>query len=189
MKHLMIDLETMDNKPTAAITSIGAVFFNPETGEMGATFYRNIMLESSVAHGCTIGAETVLWWMQQEPEASRAWLYGGSQDLRDVIEDLLTFINNNCDSHTLQVWGKGPSFDNVILRHAVEKCGYRFPFWNFWNDRDVRTVEQLAKDLGLNINKVIRFEGIPHHALDDAIHQVKIVSYVWMYLVKIASVK
>ncbi|EAZ0199303.1 3'-5' exoribonuclease, partial [Salmonella enterica] len=25
MKHLMIDLETMDNKPTAAITAIGAV--------------------------------------------------------------------------------------------------------------------------------------------------------------------
>ncbi|MBR7276818.1 3'-5' exoribonuclease domain-containing protein, partial [Klebsiella pneumoniae] len=35
MKHLMIDLETMDNKPTAAITAIGAVLFNPETGEMG----------------------------------------------------------------------------------------------------------------------------------------------------------
>ncbi|MCV5360349.1 3'-5' exoribonuclease, partial [Escherichia coli] len=39
MKHLMIDLETMDNKPTSAIASIGAVFFDPETGEMGEQFY------------------------------------------------------------------------------------------------------------------------------------------------------
>ncbi|EGI6117492.1 3'-5' exoribonuclease, partial [Salmonella enterica subsp. enterica serovar Weltevreden] len=28
-----------------------------------------------------------------------------------------------------------------------------------------------------------------HHALYDAIYQAKIVSYVWMYLIKIASVK
>ncbi|RNM53251.1 3'-5' exoribonuclease domain-containing protein, partial [Salmonella enterica] len=27
MKHLMIDLETMDNKATSAITAIGAVLF------------------------------------------------------------------------------------------------------------------------------------------------------------------
>ncbi|WP_367613752.1 3'-5' exoribonuclease domain-containing protein [Salmonella enterica] len=47
----------------------------------------------------------------------------------------------------------------------------------------------MAKDLGLNINNIIKFEGVKHHALYDAIHQAKIVSYVWTYLMKIASVK
>ncbi|EJE0690466.1 3'-5' exoribonuclease, partial [Salmonella enterica subsp. enterica serovar Newport] len=69
MKHLMIDLETMDNKPTAAITAIGAVLFNPETGEMGETFYRRISLTSSVDYDCTMGADTVLWWLRQSIEA------------------------------------------------------------------------------------------------------------------------
>lgn len=57
------------------------------------------------------------------------------------------------------------------------------------NDRDVRTINALAKDLGLNIKNIIKFEGTPHHALYDAIYQAKLVSYVWTYLVKIASVK
>lgn len=32
MNNLMIDLETMGKKPNAPIVSIGAVFFEPETG-------------------------------------------------------------------------------------------------------------------------------------------------------------
>ncbi|WP_404948011.1 3'-5' exoribonuclease domain-containing protein [Salmonella enterica] len=35
----------------------------------------------------------------------------------------------------------------------------------------------------------MKFEGTPHHALYDAIYQAKLVSYVWTYLIKIASVK
>ncbi|MBK0004878.1 3'-5' exonuclease, partial [Erwinia sp. S38] len=46
MNHLMIDLETMGNKPNAAIVSIGAVFFEPDSGEIGNTFYSNVQLES-----------------------------------------------------------------------------------------------------------------------------------------------
>lgn len=189
MKHLMIDLETMDNKPTAAITAIGAVLFNPETGEMGETFYRRVSLASSVDYGCTMGADTVLWWLRQPSEARSELLSDESHSLDTAIEDLYYFINNLADVEKLQVWGNGSAFDNVILRHAAIKVGLRYPMWNFWNDRDVRTIVQLSKTLGLNVSNIIKFEGTKHHALYDAIHQAKIVSYVWMYLVKIASVK
>lgn len=189
MNNLMLDLETMDNKPTAAITSIGAVFFNPETGEMGETFYRRVSLESSVAHGCSVGADTVLWWMRQSSEARSELLSDDSHGLDTAIEDLHYFITSQTDAGSLQVWGNGAAFDNVILRHAAEKTGLFSTMWNFWNDRDVRTIVQLSKTLGLNVNNIIKFEGTKHHSLYDAIHQAKIVSYVWMYLVKIASVK
>lgn len=189
MKHLMIDLETMDNKPTAAITALAGVLFNPVTGEVGKRFYRRISLENSVALGGTMGAETVLWWMRQTAEARSEFLCDDCQDLDQALNDFYMFLSENADMHTLQVWGKGPSFDNVILRHTLNKCGHSFALWNFWNDRDVRTVEQIAKDLGLNLKSIITFDGVPHHALYDAIHQAKIVSYVWMYLIKIASVK
>lgn len=189
MKHVMIDLETMDNKPTAAITALAAVFFNPETGEMGERFYRRISLLNSVEYGCTMGADTVLWWMRQSTEARSEFLCDDCQDMDFALQDFSAFIQESADPHHVQVWSKGPSFDNVIIRHAAERCGFTHPFWNFWNDRDVRTMEQLAKDLGLNLKNIIPFDGIPHHALYDAIHQAKTVSYVWMYLINIASVK
>ncbi|PJH71320.1 3'-5' exoribonuclease [Salmonella enterica subsp. enterica serovar Typhimurium] len=189
MKHLMIDLETMDNKPTAAITAIGAVLFNPETGEMGETFYRRISLTSSVDYDCTMGADTVLWWLRQSIEAKSEIINDANCPLDTAISDLFHFICELTDAHHLQVWGNGSSFDNVILRHAANKVGLLSPMWNYWNDRDVRIVSALAKALGLNINNIIKFEGVKHHALYDAIHQAKIVSYVWTYLMKIASVK
>lgn len=189
MKHLMIDLETMDNKPTAAITAIGAVLFNPETGALGENFYRRVSLASSVDYDCTMGAETVLWWLRQASEARSELIDDKCSLLNTVIYELYEFIRDRTDLQNLQVWANGASFDNVILRHAAKKIGLPGVMWNYWNDRDVRTLGALAKDLGLNVSHIIKFEGTPHHALYDAIHQAKMVSYVWAYLVKTASVK
>ena len=38
MNNVMLDLETMGKGPSAAIVTIGAVFFDPMTGELGAEF-------------------------------------------------------------------------------------------------------------------------------------------------------
>lgn len=189
MKHLMIDLETMDNKPTAAITSIGAVFFNPETGEMGEQFYQRVSLDSCVEHDLTMGADTVRWWMCQDAEARSELLNDDCLDLPLALANLEAFITEYSDPSKVQVWGNGAAFDNVILRNAAAKCGFSDPLWCYWNDRDVRTVIELSKTLGLNVRNIIKFEGVKHHSLYDAIHQAKVVSYVWMYVVKIASVK
>ncbi|EFR2008779.1 exonuclease, partial [Escherichia coli] len=45
--HLMIDLETMGKNPDAPIISIGAIFFDPQTGEMGPEFSKTIDLETA----------------------------------------------------------------------------------------------------------------------------------------------
>jgi len=58
----MIDLETMDNRPTAAIASIGAVWFEPSGSWIGRTFNMHVDLVDCQRHGLTIGADTVLWW-------------------------------------------------------------------------------------------------------------------------------
>lgn len=44
MNHLMIDLETMGSGPYAPIISIGAVFFDPNTGAIGDDFQVNVSL-------------------------------------------------------------------------------------------------------------------------------------------------
>ena len=42
MKNVMLDLETMGKGPNAAIVTIGGVFFDPMTGELGAEFDRTL---------------------------------------------------------------------------------------------------------------------------------------------------
>jgi hypothetical protein len=49
MNNLMLDLETMGNKPNAPIVAIGAVFFDPATGELGPQFYTAVNLASELA--------------------------------------------------------------------------------------------------------------------------------------------
>lgn len=46
MNNLMIDLETMGKKPNAPVVSIGAVFFDPQSGEIGPEFYTPLALKA-----------------------------------------------------------------------------------------------------------------------------------------------
>ncbi len=50
-KHLMLDIETMGNESYSAITSIGAVEFDIETGETGDEFYVVVGLQSCLDAG------------------------------------------------------------------------------------------------------------------------------------------
>ncbi|HDS5291067.1 TPA: 3'-5' exoribonuclease, partial [Escherichia coli] len=63
--HLMIDLETMGKNPDAPIISIGAIFFDPQTGDMGPEFSKTIDLETA---GGVIDRDTIKWWLKQSRE-------------------------------------------------------------------------------------------------------------------------
>lgn len=65
MNNIMIDIETLDNKPTASIVSIAAAFFDPRTGEIGMSIYIPVNVADAQYKGATIGADTVKWWMKQ----------------------------------------------------------------------------------------------------------------------------
>ena len=181
--HLMLDMETMGNSPDAPIVSIGAVFFDPSTGNTGAEFYQVVSLESSMSFGMKPDASTIQWWLKQSSEARSAILVDGAMGLREVLELLADFIAENAanGSHSVQVWGDGCSFDNVILRRAyvLTETPFAVPFWN---DRDVRTMVELGKSVGINPRFDIPFEGDLHNALSDARHQVKYVSAIWKRL-------
>ena len=181
--HLMVDMETMGNSPDAPIVSIGAVFFDPSTGNTGAEFYRVVSLESSMSFGMKPDASTIQWWLKQSSEARSAILIDEAMGLRESLELLADFIAENAanGSHTVQLWGNGCSFDNVILRRAYALTDTPFAV-PFWNDRDVRTMVELGKSVGINPRYDIPFEGDMHNALSDARHQVKYVSAIWKRL-------
>ncbi|MBS9442451.1 3'-5' exonuclease [Photorhabdus heterorhabditis] len=182
MNNLMIDLETMGNTPNSPIISIGAVFFEPSTGDLGASTSINISLESSMQRGAAPDASTIMWWMQQSEQA-RASVSEATKPLNEALLEFRQFINTNVNSKYLQVWGNGASFDCVILRNSYGLCGLTIP-WVWWNDRDVRTIVEMGKAIGFDPKRDMPFDGIRHNALDDAIHQAKYVSAIYQALTR-----
>ncbi|EFD9004761.1 3'-5' exoribonuclease [Escherichia coli] len=176
--HLMIDLETMGKNPDAPIISIGAIFFDPQTGDVGPEFSKTIDLETA---GGVIDRDTIKWWLKQSREAQSA-IMTDEIPLDDALLQLREFIDENSGEFFVQVWGNGANFDNTILRRSYERQGITCP-WRYYNDRDVRTIVELGKAIDFDARTAIPFEGERHNALDDARYQAKYVSAIWQKLI------
>ncbi|EEW9496370.1 exonuclease [Escherichia coli] len=175
--HLMIDLESMGKNPDAPIISIGAIFFDPQTGDMGPEFSKTIDLETA---GGVIDRDTIKWWLKQSREAQSA-IMTDEIPLDDALLQLREFIDENSGEFFVQVWGNGATFDNVILRRSYERQGIPCP-WRYTNDRDVRTMVALGLVMDFDARTTIPFEGERHNALNDARYQAKYVSAIWQKL-------
>ena len=158
--HVMIDIETLGLEPGCAVLSIGAVEFGPDG--LADTFERSISLESCEAAGLTIDAATLEWWLDQD-ESVQDVLVGGDP-LEEALEDFSDWFPIGA-----KVWANAPSFDCSILEAAFEAVGMSEP-WSFRDERCVRTLRSLPVAVDLDQ------EGNTHDALDDAIHQARIVS-------------
>ncbi|QQU56461.1 3'-5' exonuclease [Serratia liquefaciens] len=184
MNHLMIDLEALGTGVDAPIAAIGAVFFEPSTGCTGARFYTRVDFISDMEQGAKPDGYTIKWWLKQSSEA-RAELVADDAPLAwEALTRLHDFIEKNAipnDLKFLQVWGNGASFDCVLLRAAFGRADLEIP-WQWWNDRDVRTVVEMGRALGFDPKRNSPFNGERHNALDDAVHQALYVSEIWQRL-------
>jgi DNA polymerase III epsilon subunit-like protein len=166
MIHVMIDLETMGQKPTAAIASIGAVLFDPHGDWIGDAFHMHVDLESCVGQwGLDMDPATVLWWLSQSDEARKTLIAGQTRaaSLTESLSALSRFLPTGCTP-----WCNGASFDFAILSHAYGVIKKPVP-WEFWKERDLRTLKGLNPDLS------VARDGVHHNALDDARHQARLV--------------
>ncbi|MES3575777.1 3'-5' exonuclease [Enterobacter cloacae] len=110
MNDLMIDLESMGKKPNAPIVSIGAVFFNPHTGELGQEFYTAVSLESAMDQGAVPDGDN--------PKYMKVWGNGATFDnviLRGAYERAghicpWAFWNDH-DVRTIVTLGRSVGFD------------------------------------------------------------------------------
>ncbi|HDK5933518.1 3'-5' exoribonuclease [Klebsiella variicola subsp. variicola] len=182
--HVMVDLETMGKKNNAPIVAIGAVVFDPSTGSIGESFYKVVCLESSVNWGAVIDPSTVIWWLKQSSEARSAIVNDDAIPLQDALLQFREFVSDNVagGSKKAQVWGNGASFDNSILRSSYDCIAEDYP-WEYWNDRDVRTMVELGQAISFDPKTTISFEGSRHNALADAIHQARYVSAIWQRII------
>lgn len=182
MKHIMIDLETLGTNDCAPVLAIGATFFNPATGEMGADFYETIDLVTSVEAGAKPDMETFLWWLEQSEQA-RSALINASLSISEVLRRFAHFCkryeNDYDETYEIQVWGNGATFDLTILKNAYRSIGREAP-WQFWAERDVRTVVEMGRDIAnINPKATTWLDGIRHNALHDARFQATYVSVIW----------
>lgn len=182
--HVMVDLETMGKKHNAPIVAIGAVVFDPATGSIGESFYKVVCLESSVNWGAVIDPSTVIWWLKQSSEARSAIVNDDAIPLQDALLQFREFVSDNVagGSKKAQVWSNGASFDNSILRSSYDCIAEDYP-WEYWNDRDVRTMVELGQAISFDPKTTIPFEGSRHNALADAIHQAHYVSAIWQRII------
>ena len=164
----MVDVEAAGLPPTGALMSIGACFFDLHTQTIGPTFNRTIHLASSVKHGGTMDASTVLWWLRQDPKAQKAVAYGG-EPLDLVLGDFSKWIAEHCRHEDVRPWGNGASFDLTIVGGAYKRADIKAP-WYWTNERDFRTVRNLYS--AVEYNPAEKGDGA-HNALQDAKFQVE----------------
>lgn len=152
--QVMIDLETLGNKPGSVIVAIGAVKFG--SGEITSSFYERVDAESCVNLGLRMDCSTVMWWLKQE-SAARLEITKPGKDLREVLQAFTAWLADP----DAEIWGNGAAFDNVLLSDAYERAQLSRP-WPFWNDRCYRTLKSLRPDVPMPRT------GTHHNALDDA---------------------
>lgn len=167
MNHLMLDIETLDNKSTSSILSLSAVQFDLENGNLGKQFYEKVSLSSNIKYGLTISESTLKWWLEQPIEVFKEAL-SGEKDLREVLHEFRLFIQS-IGTNDLKIWGNSNRFDCGILQNAYEKTGCKEIPWKYALERDVRTLVSFQP--GIKKNEI--FIGDPHNPLDDCKHQIK----------------
>ncbi len=169
-KHLMVDLETLATTPNAAILTIGAVTFNPNSHEIFDEFYARIDTDSIDPLDTFIDDGTVKWWSQQEKSVQdEAFNPENRRDIKEVLENFYKFCMGSS-----KFWSHGSTFDIIILEYYYRKIGKPCP-WQFWEIRDTRTLFDLGMDPEMP-------QAYKHHALEDAKRQASGVQNIFKKL-------
>lgn len=165
-KHVMVDLETMGLRPNAAIVSIGAVHFDESS--VIDTFHTAVSLQDCLDCGLTTDQSTVDWWMKQSVEARSSWQRDDAPKLLDALRDFSQWCLKGSSDRSVHPWGNGADFDMVLLKSAYSALEADPP-WRYYNHRCFRTLRGVFP-----IAEPPRL-GVHHSALDDALHQVKVL--------------
>ncbi len=166
MKQISIDIETLGTNIDSQILSIGACEFDIKTGFIYGGFYTVIDLETCGKHLNTT-ADTLEFWLKQGDAPKQAiWDHESKVPLREALKSLSSWLKAKGE---YEIWACGTKFDIGMLEYVYTNNGYDIP-WKYNAERDMRTLRKFAGDIDVD------FDGILHHALDDAIWQAKYIS-------------
>jgi len=167
MKHMMIDIETLDTATTAVVLQAGWCLFDEDN--VGGPVVMGLDLDEQLRKGRTVNAETLKWWMQQ-PDIAREKVFMPEKvyPIADLATRLRMILHNGTVDH---VWAHGPQFDIATLKHLLG-CEP----WHYRSIRDTRTLADLAP----SAHKPAPITK--HDAGDDAVAQAQWVQNIWRHI-------
>lgn len=177
----MIDVESLSTRSNALLLSIGACLFNRATGEIGTKREWVVHCSGDGYHVC---AQTKKWWEGQPAEArERVFNNPNTVPVKVGLQELTDLLLNETTGtqrHGCRIWGNGPTFDLTIVGNAYRTEGLSGQPWAYGNERDVRTMVDLGRELfDFDPKTDMPFEGVKHSASDDAAHQAAYVSAIY----------
>jgi len=182
---IMLNLQTVGLCDNAVITQLTAVAFSLDTGINLDSFNEHIGIRNSVQKGLRIDSSSIEWWFNQPQNVyedvflpalvSEVRLEDVLGKFSEWIETLKTNYGSDFQT-TVNVWGNY----NKWIRQAYKVCKIEPP-WEFYEDRDVRTLVEVGHRL--KVNKNTSEESISN-ALDDCRNQIKNCSDIYNKLIQ-----
>ncbi len=187
MLEMMVDLETLDTKPSAVVLSVGAVIwetmYNPASDALSydirERFMRVLDMEEQFTRGRTVSQSTLLWWQDQDSTAKAEAFNPVRQSVETVLDDFMAFVSHysfedSADKKIKAFWASPVAFDLPIWEDlAMTFSGY-VP-WRYNQRYDVRTVVREANISAKN-HEDPELVGIPHTPIYDCEWQISILT-------------
>ena len=169
---LMVDLETLDTKPSAIILQIGWTFFNINGDRRHRNWGWHPNIDEQKELGATSSIDTQSWWMENAPEGWKRQVIADRQGLSEVFHEM-TQVWEGCADENTRVWAKGTHFDLPILKKFFPEP------WGFRNIHDLRTLKLIGTLFDFEWD--VKNEDA-HNAVSDAEHQAKEAQVIWNVL-------
>lgn len=175
---VMLDIETLGTNIDATVFQIAGCHFNGNTGEIIEEF--NQIIDLNTVKDPNVDGSTIKWWTDPERVMLLSKLLHSENAVSDkkafsLLRDWLKKLNGK--DNELYLWGNGIAFDNVKIKHQLEKRGMKYSV-HFRNDRDLRTILELAcEKSGLEKKEIL--DSIPmvgelHDAIADVKYQIDV---------------
>lgn len=168
MRDIMVDLETTGTNPnTAAIIQIAAVRFNYETEEIDSDMFDRCL---QIPGHRVWDMDTAAWWRKQGDVLPG--LLARAEPPRKVLEDFWGWIQKGTIDPIL--WAKPTSFEFPFIQGYYRDYDLPMPF----GYREAVDLNSFIRGSAQNsaqgpLDKTMPFEGPPHNAIFDVLHQIK----------------
>ena len=176
--HFMLDLETLDTKPSAHILELALICFCPFTGRVNDALSRHMRFGLIPQKGATASTSTLNWWTTTNLEYFTTLIDNTKtyeEPLHFVLSEFADLFNGIRENSELRIWNTG-MFDVDILNDAARRSMSAITsLINFWEVRDVRALRQVAEDFGLSNDEW----PTSHNAKDDCLRQISYVHSVY----------
>lgn len=162
--QISIDIETLGTTAGSQILSVGACSFD-KSGKILDKFYGVVDFNDN--HEVLATVSTLKFWISQPPEAVDA-IFNHKDKMTEfqLLSELDKWIKAKKQP---ELWANGTKFDLGMLEETYRKHKRVAP-WAFNADRCMRTLRKFAGNID------VKYDGIPHYALDDAIWQAKYIA-------------